>query len=261
VNIILANYDAAKFGERLSRVQRFARRYDSVTRLSEKPRSQDHKGWYVPRALPHFDSPHTIQAITFRLGDALPRIALEAHSGEDGPAYRRRIAAVLDAGRGQCLLRDVSHATIVETALFHGIEDRYDLHAFVIMPNHVHVMIAAHPGNRLADIVQSWKSWSARAMNRCRGGIGSVWQRDYFDQYMRSERHASETIAYIEQNPVKAGLVTEAAHWRFGSAWWRTKDSRLEHASCTSWSSGAIAGTVGGLEAAPPIAHARGPRT
>jgi len=63
---ILANYDVAKWQERLSRVLRFASRRECAE-IERKPRSQDHKGWYVPRALPHFDSPHAMQAITYVL--------------------------------------------------------------------------------------------------------------------------------------------------------------------------------------------------
>src|SRR5205807_1534266 len=101
--------------------------------------------------------------------------------------------------------------TIVEEALLRGAEGRYHLHAFVIMPNHAHVLIEPAPGNRLADIVQGWKSWTAKAINRRRAASGSVWQREYFDRFMRDERHAEATIAYIEENPVKARLVAKAS--------------------------------------------------
>ena len=116
-------------------------------------------------------------------------------------------------------LRDVAHAEILETALFHGVGFEYELFAWVIMPNHVHALIAPTAGIRLADIVQAWKSWSAKAINRRRGGSGAVWQREYFDRYIRDERHFAAACAYIEENPVKAGLAAKPGDWRFGSAW------------------------------------------
>ena len=77
------------------------------------------------------------------------------------------------------------------------------------MPNHVHALIAPIAGNRLADIVQGWKSWSAKATNRHRGGNGAVWRREYFDRCIRNERHFAAALAYIEEIPVKAGLAAE----------------------------------------------------
>ena len=89
------------------------------------------------------------------------------------------------------------------------------------MPNHVHVLIRQPENARLSDIVQAWKSWTAKAINRRRGRSGRVWQKDYFDRYMRSARQFAATVAYIEENPVKAGLAERPEDWRFGSAWWR----------------------------------------
>jgi putative DNA methylase len=187
---------------------------------------RSHRGWHVPHPLPHFDSPETVQAITFRLGDALPRAVLLARAEESGPAYRRRIAQELDAGHGACLLREPAAAALVEAALFHGAGERYHLHAWVIMPNHVHVLITPFVGYRLADIVQAWKSWTAKAINRQLQRTGSIWQREYFDRFMRDDKQLEATIAYIEQNPVKAGLIGKASEWRFGSAWWRKEGPR-----------------------------------
>jgi REP element-mobilizing transposase RayT len=109
-------------------------------------------------------------------------------------------------------------AEIVEAALLHGAGIKYELFAWVIMPNHVHALMAPMAGNRLADIVCAWKSWTAKAINRRRGDSGKVWQREYFDRFNRDERHFEATLAYIEENPVKAGLAAKPVDWRFGSA-------------------------------------------
>jgi len=144
-----------------------------------------------------------------------------ARQDEDDLAYRRRIAAALDAGLGEGLLREPASADIVEGALFHGAGTRYEIFAWVMMPNHVHVLIQQTEGYRLSDLVHGWKSWSAKEINRLRGRTGSVWQRVHYDRYIRNQRHFDATVAYIEENPVRAGLVASPEDWRFGSAWWR----------------------------------------
>jgi REP element-mobilizing transposase RayT len=189
----------------------------SAGRRPSKP-LREHRGWHVPRALPHFDSPEVLQAITFRLADALPRGVAKSLKDETPAARRRRVSAALDAGYGECILGAPELAEIVETALLHGVGIEYELFAWVVMPNHVHALIAPSAGNRLADIVQAWKSWTAKAINRQRGASGMVWQQEYFDRFIRDERHFAAALAYIEENPVKAGLASKPSDWRFGSA-------------------------------------------
>lgn len=86
------------------------------------------------------------------------------------------------------------------------------------MPNHVHVIVEPLGGNTLSAIVQSWKSFTAKAANRRLCRSGSFWHQDYYDRYMRSENHLETTIGYIENNPVKAGLAPTPEAWRWGSA-------------------------------------------
>ncbi|CAN5409188.1 hypothetical protein BH11ARM2_BH11ARM2_33280 [soil metagenome] len=95
---------------------------------------------------------------------------------------------------------------------------RYDLKAWVVMPNHVHALIHVRDGLPLGKIVQSWKARTARRMYVRLGRRGRVWERVYFDRYIRDEEHFWRTIEYIEMNPVKAGLVTCPSAWRFSSA-------------------------------------------
>ena len=190
----------------------------------EAPRAP--KGWYVPHALPHFDSPEVVQAVTFRLADALPRAVAAVRKDETVAAQRGRLAAALDAGYGACLLGDPAHAEMVEAALLYGAAIKYELFARVVMPNHVHALIAPKDGHRLPDIAQAWKSWTAKAIKRRRAAAGHVWQREYFDRYIRDERHFAAAVAYIEDNPVKAGLASSPGEWRFGSAWEGARPAR-----------------------------------
>jgi REP element-mobilizing transposase RayT len=190
----------------------------SARQGGETPPLREHRGWHAPHKLPHFDSPEIVQAITFRLADALPRGVSAGRRSETPAGQRQRIAAALDAGFGACLFRDHALAEIVEAALLRGAGTKYGLFSWVVMPNHVHELITLEPGHRLADIVQGWKSWTAKAINRRRSVSGQVWQRDYFDRFIRDERHLAAALAYIENNPVKAGLAASAEDWPFGSA-------------------------------------------
>jgi len=145
--------------------------------------STSHRGWYSRDYLPHFDQPGLIQAITFRLADALPaeklrRWELElAHETEvvRDLEKRRRIEAWIDAGHGACLLREDPLAQIVEDALLHFDLARYRLLAWTIMPNHVHILIETQDTWPLSGILHSWKTWTAKQINAHLGRTGAVW--------------------------------------------------------------------------------------
>lgn len=138
---------------------------------------------------------------------------------EDQDSERQaRTEEFLDSGHGSCLLSDSACAAIVEDALLHFSEIRYRTIAWVVMPNHVHALIEPLPEHHLADIVHSWKSFTANRINRLVGRRGPLWQREYWDRYIRDMEHLQSTIAYIYANPVAARLVDVAEKWRFSSA-------------------------------------------
>jgi hypothetical protein len=190
--------------------------------------SHRHLGWYRPRGLPHFDSPELPQFVTFRLQDSLPREVAFARSEESRPSYRRRIEAALDAGAGACWLLRPELAGIVCEGLVHGCGISHDMHAFVVMPNHVHVLTTFRRGFSLGDVVRGWKSYSARRINERIGRHGRLWQRDYFDRFVRDERHFEAIRAYIENNPVTAHLAKAPADWLFSSASARSVDPQAD---------------------------------
>jgi len=189
-------------------------------------RSGSNVGWHSRGYLPHFDGGEIPQAVTFRLADSLPVERLEqwrselAHlpSGEAKENLRKRIQEHLDNGHGEALLGDPRVASVVQDALLHFDGQRYRLHAWVIMPNHVHVLFTPAGGRRLSDIIHSWKSFTAKEINRALGREGGLWQPDYFDRFIRDQRHFDAEVAYIHANPVKAGLCETEADWPFGSA-------------------------------------------
>lgn len=171
------------------------------------------KGWHSRGYLPHFDSPETLQFVTFRLADSLPVEAIEELRTGSGSLTAAERDGFLDAGHGACWLRRPEIAEIVETALLYFDGERYRLIAWTIMPNHVHVLIELLSQHSLGSIVSSWKRFSARAANQVIGRSGPFWQDDYWDTYIRDERHFESTVGYIEANPVKAALVGAAEDW------------------------------------------------
>jgi len=178
-----------------------------------------HKGWYTRDHYIHRDEPGLIQAITFRLADSLPLHQLYASGVKRDPdADRERIQGWLDRGWGACLLSNTRAATIVEDVLLHDDGQRYVLLAWVVMPNHVHVLIEATEGGSLPEIVQGWKGVSARRVNAALGRQGQLWRSGYYDRYMRDLDHFEQSVLYVHNNPVKAGLVEDGRDWRFGSA-------------------------------------------
>jgi len=108
----------------------------------------------------------------------------------------------------------------VENALLHFDGKRYRLIAWCIMPNHVHGLIEREDWP-LAGIIHSWKSFTAHAANQILNRSGDFWFREYFDRFIRDERHFRNAVAYIEENPVKAGFVRLREMWRWSSAWWK----------------------------------------
>jgi len=150
------------------------------------------RGWHERGYLPHRDEPGLIQFVTFRLADSFP-VHLKAEWEhllriEDDLKRRRELESYLDRGRGSCWLRDGRVASLVEDSLrhFHGI--RYELRAWVIMPNHGHVLF------RLQDvpmgkIIRGWKTWTSKGANQLLQRTGPFWAEDYWDTYMRDEAH------------------------------------------------------------------------
>lgn len=183
-----------------------------------------HKGWYSRGYLPHCDEPGRVQAITYRLADSIPTQLIAewpALAEQMSDQIRARYHAVLDEGRGACVLRRPDIATLVQDSLLHYDGSHYRLLAWVIMPNHVHIIVELVPGHALPAIVRDWKSFSAYQINHLLQSEGKLWSRDYFDRYMRNEAHLQQAITYAEYNPVKAGLVQTPEEWPFGSACWR----------------------------------------
>jgi REP-associated tyrosine transposase len=180
---------------------------------------EEFKGWHSRGYLPHFDSPETIQFVTFRLADSLPQQVIDRRRMQ-GDALQH-LDHELDAGLGACWLQRAEIASLVEDALLYFDNQRYRLLAWCVMPNHVHVVVELLGTHSLSRVVGGWKSFTAKQANAALKRSGSFWDSDYFDRYMRNEDHLFRTVEYVEQNPVKAGLCSTAADWPWSSACFR----------------------------------------
>ncbi len=191
--------------------------------------------------LPHWETDSATYFITFRLADSLPRSVLDkiesekksiartaAQFGRDiSPDERKRLTRLstarieqfLDNGRGACHLRTPAIAEIVSESLNHFDEQRYRLFAWCIMPNHVHVVVRLFPGNSLAQVLHSWKSYSAKRAERVLKCDGPFWQREYFDHLLRGEAEFERAVQYVIDNPVRARLE------RWPYVWMRGQDA------------------------------------
>ncbi|HWE96082.1 MAG TPA: helicase C-terminal domain-containing protein [Tepidisphaeraceae bacterium] len=190
--------------------------------------------------LPHWTRDRSVYAVTFRLADALPQEVLDGWRGEretiidnakqqDRPLtqfeiarldqlHSERIEKYLDAGHGECWLKQDSVAKVVCDALKHFNHARYELVAWCLMPNHVHVIVQPLPGFELPQILHSWKRFTATEANKLLGRSGPFWQAEYYDHLIRDEDDFRHAVTYLWSNPEKAGLKGWA---------WREKDEEL----------------------------------
>ena len=178
--------------------------------------------WYDRGILPHRTRDGLIQLITYRQADSLPQHVLTEfqqqilHLPEEEQAFRRRVFMqdFLDRGAGSCLLRHPLHARLIIENWQYWNQVKYDLLAYVVMPNHVHVLIRQNPEYELSQIIFSWKRHTGTSIS----GQSGFWQKEFWDTYIRNRAHLNKALNYIFMNPVKAGLRNTPDSWPFSSA-------------------------------------------
>jgi REP element-mobilizing transposase RayT len=185
--------------------------------------------------LPHWRQDQATYFVTFHLGDSLPRAVLDAWIAEREQLLRAmrcsgrlltatealrldelhsaRVESYLDAGQGECWLKIPAAAEIVASALTFFAGLRYELRAWCVMPNHVHVVVRPLPSWELEQILHSWKSFTAKAVNREVGRTGTLWQAEYYDHLVRDQDDLLRCMEYTWTNPERAGLTDW--HWRW----------------------------------------------
>ena len=213
-------------------------------------------------ALPHLYKPGGTYFITFRLFDAIERVAVAApiaqardpdkniaprtfqsavkmapelvvqtfQSATSSPAAPPAIPSEDDESLdpseiarqsetritlGSCCLAKAENAEVIHNALRHFHADRYFLHAWCVMPNHVHVVVTPLPPHNLSQVIKSWKGYTARKINALSGNKGTLWEQESFDHLCRRPVYVEFFIRYTLENPVAAGLCQRVEDWPY----------------------------------------------
>jgi len=200
-------------------------------------------------SLPHWYKQGATYAVTFRLADSLPDPVLQeyrkerdslkaliseaASSGDstreaelrlrNADLYESMIARQLDAGGGNAWMRNPEIAGIVARSILHFAGERFELGAWCVMPNHVHLLLSPKDGFELSDILHSIKRHSAKEANKVLGREGDFWQKESYDHIVRDQEDYWNQRAYVLRNPEKAALadwgwVGEGTAWRLETA-------------------------------------------
>jgi type I restriction enzyme R subunit len=196
--------------------------------------------------LPHWFQPGATYFITFRTDDSMPnavadlwyqlrddwlrrhkidpaladwatrlRSLPDAQQHEFHATFAREYMACLDKGHGACVLRRPELAEIVARSLRHFDGTRYHLGDFVVMPNHVHLLVGLLGTTKLAAQCFSWKKFSSTKINQALGRNGRFWQEESFDHLVRSAAQFEYLRGYIADNPKHANLRPgEYLYWR-----------------------------------------------
>lgn len=168
----------------------------------------------------HWNQCDCVQFVTFRLADSLPQSKLQEYRNrrdewlnkhpkpwtvseqeEYDNVFATAIDKWIDAGYGECLLKDKRVRDALEEVIMHSNGQRYEIYAFVIMPNHVHVLMTPREDNVVQTIVSAWKSVSSHRINEMLNRSGTVWERECFDHLVRSTESFNAILRYIEDNP------------------------------------------------------------
>ena len=171
--------------------------------------------------LPHWRQDGTTYFVTWRTADSIPEDRVEQWVAEraawlkahpepwdhatEQEYYRRfpdRWEKWLDECHGECVLARPELRQIVEDALTHKDEKNYRLHEFIVMPNHVHVLVTPLEQHALSESLQEWKSVSAHRINDALGRRGQFWQKESFDHIVRNAENADKFASYIRRNPL-----------------------------------------------------------
>jgi len=192
---------------------------------------------FTRRHLPHWVPEETAVFVTWRLAGSLPcrereklaRAAVsepsrgamtdDTHRSSVLPRLLEQDEQLDHVGSGPDWLEDSRVAGVVVNALLYGETVRrfYQLQAWVVMPNHVHMLILPHVA--LSQITHWIKGRTAREANLLLGRTGEpFWQDESHDHWVRNEREFHRIVAYIEENPVSAGLAARPEDWPWSSA-------------------------------------------
>ena len=189
----------------------------------------DHYQWvtFYRRRLPHWYKLRWPVFLTWRLYGSLPaNRSFPDATLRSGQAFAALDRLLDEARTGPFYLRQPPLAEMVVEAIHHNasVLRHYTLHAFAVMPNHVHLLVS--PLVPLPRLTKSLKGITAKRANNMLGLTGSpFWQEESYDHLVRDQRELERIRLYIEHNPVRAALVREASQYRWSSAGWATGGS------------------------------------
>ena len=186
---------------------------------------------FTRRHLPHWNPEETAVFVTWRLAGSLSGHAWSKHDALTDDKKRSSVLPrLLEQDEqldrlycGPAWLQDARVACMFVEAIRYGEMARrfYVLRAWVVMPNHVHVIFQPH--TELSSIMRWLKGRTSRVANSILGRTGTAfWQNESFDHWIRSAEELEYLIEYVEDNPLKAGLVEAKEQWRWSSAGWVT---------------------------------------
>ncbi len=197
---------------------------------------------YYHRHLPHWQPAGAEYFATFRLKGSLPQTAIEqlkieqkllkkeatdiANSADTEKTRREKIFKryedLLDGATfGPTWLKNAEIAEIVADSIFFFDQSEYDLYAFTIMSNNVHMvfkLLQSYGDSKkypVTSIIGRLKSYTANECNKKLNRSGSFWQDESWDRVIRNNDELERIIRYVLYNPVKAGLVEEWDEWKF----------------------------------------------
>jgi REP element-mobilizing transposase RayT len=184
----------------------------------------DHFEWGTH--LPHWHQDGKYVFVTFRLHDSLPQEKLQwlrdekeswlkrhpqpwdkSTTKEYIDKFGRAVDKWLDNNYGNCLLKKTTNRKIVEDALLFFDGKRYELIAYVVMPNHVHILMKLKEGHELTEIMRSIKSFTAKKINENEKSTGPMWQSESYDRLIRDQKHFENVVRYIIANNKKLAWV------------------------------------------------------
>lgn len=193
--------------------------YDSIQYLNKKK--------YIDiwgHKLPHWFQENKTVFATFRLADSLPKERIEelrddikrmreemgAENSRDARLWQmmEKVESWLNKGYGSCCLSDCSIRKVVSDALHHYDGKLYTLHSFIIMPNHVHVLLSPLDNQPVLNSLGKVKSYTAKIINGMTGQTGRVWQHGIFDRIIRDACDFTAKWDYIADNPKKLPKYT-----------------------------------------------------
>jgi putative transposase len=176
------------------------------------------------RRLPHFHPDDAYLFLTWRLWGSLPSKPASGPYATPGHAFVAADRSLHRDRSGPLWLKEAPIARLVVETIVAGEQERgfYELPAWVVMPNHVHLLIL--PKVAVAEITRWLKGSTARRANQLLGQTGlPFWQDESYDHWVRNPKEFNRIIGYIEENPVSAGLVGSIELWPWSSAVWQAK--------------------------------------